>query len=286
MADLERDRVYTDDTTVEPTDADMDSRAGDGEHHATTGGSAVAGAVTGGLVGLAGGPVGAVAGAVGGAIVGAAAERVMHTDDDREGEAMGLDSDRDGNMAIESREKETPRGAYDAGDTRMAAGTMDRPGTMDRSGSTVQVREEQLIPRKEMVQTGEVEVRKEVHTEHKTIDVPVTREEVVIDRHPVDSRPATDASFREEGQTVRVPVMEERVEVEKRPVVTEEISVGKRIEQDTQPVSAELRREEAHVERNDAEVRDTTTGTRPMGSTMPGHQHSWVENSCSCGATR
>jgi hypothetical protein len=52
------------------------------ETHATTTGAAAAGAVTGGVIGLAGGPVGAAIGAVGGAIVGAAAERMMHTDDE------------------------------------------------------------------------------------------------------------------------------------------------------------------------------------------------------------
>lgn len=50
-----------------------------GEKHATTGGSAAAGAVTGGVAGvIAGGPVGAAVGAVGGAISGAAGERIMH----------------------------------------------------------------------------------------------------------------------------------------------------------------------------------------------------------------
>lgn len=49
------------------------------EKHATTGGSAVAGAVSGGVTGaIVGGPVGAAVGAVGGAIVGMAGERVMH----------------------------------------------------------------------------------------------------------------------------------------------------------------------------------------------------------------
>ena len=52
------------------------------ETHATTGGAAAAGAVTGGVIGLTGGPIGAAIGAVGGAIVGAAAERMMHSDDD------------------------------------------------------------------------------------------------------------------------------------------------------------------------------------------------------------
>src|SRR5438105_13713224 len=63
------DRDYVDDTTVEGERP---------EGHATTGGSAAAGAVTGGVIGLAGGPVGAVVGAVGGAVVGAIAERIMH----------------------------------------------------------------------------------------------------------------------------------------------------------------------------------------------------------------
>ncbi len=52
------------------------------ETHATTAGAVAAGAVTGGVIGLAGGPIGAAIGAVGGAIVAAAAERMMHSDED------------------------------------------------------------------------------------------------------------------------------------------------------------------------------------------------------------
>ncbi|HLZ30088.1 MAG TPA: hypothetical protein VKV73_22430 [Chloroflexota bacterium] len=63
---------------------DPDSIPGEGETHATTGGAVAAGAVTGGVIGLTGGPVGAAIGAVGGALVAAAAERMMHSDDDSE----------------------------------------------------------------------------------------------------------------------------------------------------------------------------------------------------------
>jgi outer membrane lipoprotein SlyB len=64
-------------------DEDMQTPvASDGETHATTGGAAAAGAVVAGAIGLAGGPLGAAIGAVGGAIVGAAAERMMHSEDD------------------------------------------------------------------------------------------------------------------------------------------------------------------------------------------------------------
>jgi len=269
------------------SDEPMDSRRGDGEHHATTGGSALAGAVTGGVIGMAGGPVGAAVGAIGGAIVGAAAERTMHHDDDREGEEMGLDNDRDGNWAMEDRAKE--------GDTMAGTGTdTTRPGwtgtdtTMHRATTggerTVELHEEQVTPVKERVQTGEVEIRKEVITENKTMEVPVTREEVVIERHPVDRRPADRADFRAESETVRVPVTEERVSIEKTPVVTEEVTVGTRARQETEHVAATVRREEAHVERHG----DTDTGSigQTDTNTMPGHTHNWVENSCSCGASR
>ena len=57
---------------------------GEAETHATTAGAVAAGAVTGGVIGLTGGPIGAAIGAVGGAIVAAAAERMMHSDDDAE----------------------------------------------------------------------------------------------------------------------------------------------------------------------------------------------------------
>jgi len=116
------------------------------------------------------------------------------------------------------------------------------------------------------------------------MEVPVTREEVVIERHPVDRRPADRADFRAEGETIRVPVTEERVSVEKTPMVTEEVTVGTRAVQDTEHVAATVRREEAHVERRG----DTDTGSSDWTdtNTTPGHTHNWVGNSCSCGASR
>jgi outer membrane lipoprotein SlyB len=54
-----------------------------GETHATTAGAAAAGAVVAGAIGLTSGPLGAAIGAIGGALVGAAAERMMHSEDDR-----------------------------------------------------------------------------------------------------------------------------------------------------------------------------------------------------------
>jgi len=159
-------------------------------------------------------------------------------------------------------------GAYDmqTGASRTAATTATAATTGHAAravegGQTVQVREEQLHARTQPVETGEVRIRKEVHTEHKTMEVPVQREEVVIERHAPTGRAAT--SDVREGEEIRVPVMEEQVVVEKTPVVKEEVTVGKRVVQDTQRVAGEVRKEEVRVEREgDVDVRGGGTGTR------------------------
>jgi outer membrane lipoprotein SlyB len=86
--------------------SDADSTVVDGESHATTPGAATAGAVTGAVIGLTGGPIGAIVGAVGGAIVGAAAERMMHGEDDAALERMDVDNGHDRGPALEADAKE------------------------------------------------------------------------------------------------------------------------------------------------------------------------------------
>ena len=61
--------------------------------HADTGTAAGVGGVTGAAIGAAAGPIGAAIGAVGGMLVGAAAERAMHTDDDRAAAAQHSEAD-------------------------------------------------------------------------------------------------------------------------------------------------------------------------------------------------
>jgi uncharacterized protein (TIGR02271 family) len=85
-----------------------------------------------------------------------------------------------------------------------------------------------------------------VVTEEKTIEVPVSHEEVVIERHPVSGRKASGEIT--EGEEIRIPLTAEEVRAEKTPVVKEEITVGKRQVQDTEKVRDTVRREEARVE--------------------------------------
>jgi len=123
-------------------------------------------------------------------------------------------------------------------------------------GETLRLREEELRARKSSVETGRVHLGKEVVEEKQTLDVPVTREEVTIERHPVDRRPSDQPIDTTERETIRVPVREEQVEVEKQPVVYEEVGVGKRVKQETQQVSDTVRREKLRVDKDgDVDVR-------------------------------
>src|SRR3954467_15978747 len=127
----------------------------------------------------------------------------------------------------------------------------------------LQLRGEMLRTYKERVGKGEVRLRKEVVSENQTVDVPVTREEVVIERVGAGEAGSISGNVGDigEGQEIRIPVSEERVRVEKQPVVTGEVRVGKRAVQDTQRVNETVRREEARVEK-EGDVNVDESGSR------------------------
>jgi len=126
-----------------------------------------------------------------------------------------------------------------------------------QSTERMPLHEEQLTAKKQTVQTGEARIGKEVVTEQKQIDVPVTHEEAYIERRPVEKRPAES----EIGQgEVRVPLMAEQASADKRTVVTEEVKVGKRPVQETQQISETVRREEPRLEGEPGPVKDPQEG--------------------------
>lgn len=120
----------------------------------------------------------------------------------------------------------------------------------------LRLHEERLHVDKERVQTGEVNVGKHVVEEEQTIEVPVEREEVFIERRPVNEEATATESKHSfdsadaytEGDTIRVPLTEERLEVTKTDVVTEEIIIGKRKVQDTEHVKETVRKEVADID--------------------------------------
>lgn len=112
----------------------------------------------------------------------------------------------------------------------------------------LRLHEERLNVDKERVQTGEVNVSKRVVEDQQSIEVPVEREEVYVERRPVNESETRTDAFVDENDSIHVPLSEERVVVSKQDVVTEEIVVGKRKVQDTETVSETVRREEADID--------------------------------------
>jgi uncharacterized protein (TIGR02271 family) len=142
-----------------------------------------------------------------------------------------------------------------------AAAAERTPGAAE-GAQRVEFREEELRAEKERVQAGEVRLRKEVITEERSIEVPVTREEVVIERRPAARGQEADSAI-DEGEEIRIPLMEEEVRVEKTPVVREEITLKKRQVQGMEEVSDTVRREEARIDQTgDATIRGGTESWR------------------------
>jgi uncharacterized protein (TIGR02271 family) len=158
---------------------------------------------------------------------------------------------------LEAREILYRRGGFDrtGWDAVRAdrANTLAEGGFRDESGRVIQLQEEHLRAVKE-ADTGEVEVRKEVHTEHEQITVPVEKEEVVIERRPTSGRGSGDMKSEE----IRIPVKEERVHVTKEPMVKEEVTVSKRKTRDARTLEGDVKKEELVVDqKGKAKVRHT-----------------------------
>jgi uncharacterized protein (TIGR02271 family) len=109
----------------------------------------------------------------------------------------------------------------------------------------IQLFGEVLRVRKEKLNSGEVHVRKESVTHMETVEVPVTREHLVVEH--------SDGSGRiDDEDTIRVPLSEERLHIDKDTVLREEYKVGKREVTQNQSVSDNVRRERLLID--DAEA--------------------------------
>jgi uncharacterized protein (TIGR02271 family) len=135
-------------------------------------------------------------------------------------------------------------GAYRTEDSRRTKNVNDT--LTDESPGNIQLLGEVLRVHKDRVNRGEARIRKEVVTENQTIQVPVEREELVVERRPVtDQRPATGTLGEEE---IRVPLSEERASIDKSTVVREEVSVSKKPVEQVRDLTGDVRHEELIVD--------------------------------------
>lgn len=121
-----------------------------------------------------------------------------------------------------------------------------------RSRLSVPVVEESIDVDTEFVHTGTVRVRTRTDERQETVEVPLERQEAVIERVPVDRVVEAAEGIRQEGDVTIVPVYEERVVVTRQLVLREELHIRRRVSRENETVSVALRRQDVEVTREAA----------------------------------
>jgi uncharacterized protein (TIGR02271 family) len=136
-------------------------------------------------------------------------------------------------------------------DGRTGGRTDNRAGNKagDQSGDMTMTRsEEQLKVGTQRVETGRVRLVKHVVTEEQQITVPVTHEEVRIERRPVDPRNAGKAKIGEDQQ--EIVLHEDQPVVAKESVPVEQVTMHTKAVTEQQQVRDKVRKERIDVEDN------------------------------------
>lgn len=129
---------------------------------------------------------------------------------------------------------------------------------------TLEVREEQLVPRKEWREVGEVRIRKEVEQVAGRMEVDALREEVEIEHVPVGEVVEERRDPWQEEDTLIIPVYEERLVLVKRLVLKEQLRVRRRQTSERHVLEEPLLRERAVIDDGTGKnvVQERTVGDR------------------------
>lgn len=144
-------------------------------------------------------------------------------------------------------EKKAATHTTDAAATERKAGPADNAAAARTNNDGELIRsEEQLNVNKERVATGEARLRKYVVTDTESVEVPVEREEVRVERTPINAEDAKNynGSISGDSEEASVTLHEERVNVNKETVPVEKINLKKDTVRDTETHTEELRKEQ------------------------------------------
>lgn len=110
---------------------------------------------------------------------------------------------------------------------------------------------EELTARVRPVEVGAVRIEKRIVSEDQVLEVPVTEQEIRVERRIVDRPVSGTDSQTFEQIIIEVPLQKEMVDVEKQAHVAEEIVVTKEVIQRTERVTDTVRREEVRIDEGD-----------------------------------
>jgi uncharacterized protein (TIGR02271 family) len=135
----------------------------------------------------------------------------------------------------------------------------DSPPSTTTANEAERKAEETVVPiTEERLDASTVEstidatIIKEPVTETKTVEVPVTHEEISIERRDVSDRPTEQRPVQSRTET-NVPLKQEEVQVTKQPYVKEEIVINKKPVTETKTISEDVITEKVSVRNPEGE---------------------------------
>jgi uncharacterized protein (TIGR02271 family) len=127
--------------------------------------------------------------------------------------------------------------------------TFEKPSHRDPDEQVIPVVEDEIIIDKKLVRKGGITIKKEIISEDASVDIPLLKENLDIQRIPVnqylDSRP----EIRYEGDTTIIPVLKEVIE--KRLLLVEEIRITKTVTRETRSEKITLSKQKVTVTKED-----------------------------------
>ena len=125
----------------------------------------------------------------------------------------------------------------------------------ENAKTIIPVLEEEIKVTKKVIDTGVVNISKTIKESTEHIDIPLSSEEVIVNRVPknelIDTMPAAS---RYEGDVMIIPVLKEVAVVEKRMILVEEIHISKIKSEKTETQEVVVRKEEVNITRTDLQA--------------------------------
>jgi uncharacterized protein (TIGR02271 family) len=121
-------------------------------------------------------------------------------------------------------------------------------GNVSADSLVIPVVEEELDVQTRQVERGRIRFTKTVHEREEVVQMPLTHDEVQVERIAVNRPISEPPPVRYEGDTMIVPVVEEVMVIEKRLMLKEELRISKRQVQEQLTETVVLRSEEVVVE--------------------------------------
>jgi uncharacterized protein (TIGR02271 family) len=109
---------------------------------------------------------------------------------------------------------------------------------------TIQLHKEEMEINKKWVDKADVIIYKKKYTEEKQIMVPVTREDLIIEKKLANPQNPTDIKL----ETIRIPLSEEQIEVTLTPAILNDVEMYKNQYEELIQVHETLKEEKVHIE--------------------------------------